>query len=208
MMPSLPTCSESAAPSAVSSKYPFGAPSCGLLLLLEVEMLLLGLEGAEVVCEGDGGLRRVNCCIRPASASGLVRSPVRLVGARGVLVGWVVVCGGGAGINGRQGGREKGGTYWMDTSRLSSSKGDLQLLVVGLAVAGWKKRTWVAWALEGEVGFRKSRLPRLPRPLGEERSTRAPMRGVEEGVSGPHISSGLVGGRVVLVLVGWMEVCL
>ena len=79
----------------------------------------------------------------------------------------------------------------MEKSKLSS-RGVGVLVVVDLA-AGWKKRTWVAWALEGDVGFRKSRLPRLPRPVGEQRSTRAPMRGVEEGVSGPHM----------LTWVGW-----
>lgn len=48
------------------------------------------------------------------------------------------------------------------------------------------KRTCVACKLDGEQGLWKSRLPRLP--PGAKRLTRAPMRGVKDGVSGPHMS--------------------
>lgn len=56
----------------------------------------------------------------------------------------------------------------------------------GLAWRGWWKRTCVAWELQGAVGLRKRRLPTVP-DEEEKKSTRAPTRGVEEGVSGPHI---------------------
>lgn len=74
-----------------------------------------------------------------------------------------------------------GRAYWMETSKRPSR----------LEGLGCWKRTWVAWVLDGVEGLRKSRLPRevaaLPGLVGEKKSTRAPMRGVEEGVSWPHI---------------------
>jgi len=50
----------------------------------------------------------------------------------------------------------------------------------------------VAWELDGEEGLRKRRLRSGRWPLWvavgrEKKSTRAPVRGVEEGVSGPHM---------------------
>jgi hypothetical protein len=49
----------------------------------------------------------------------------------------------------------------------------------------------VAWELEGEDGLRKRRLcsGRWLPGLSEKKSTRAPARGVVEGVSWPHIFS-------------------
>jgi hypothetical protein len=67
----------------------------------------------------------------------------------------------------------------MDTNTLSSSGEGLV----------WWKRTCVAWELEGEDGLRKSRLPsgRWPSEEGAKKSTRAPTRGVDEGVCSPHM---------------------
>lgn len=51
----------------------------------------------------------------------------------------------------------------------------------------------VAWELDGEEGLRKSRLPSGKWPPGppclgsEKKSTRAPTRGVGEGVCSPHM---------------------
>ena len=84
-------------------------------------------------------------------------------------------------------GKRKGrkGSYWIETSRLLLSLSSLT------GEWCWRKRTCVAWLLVGEAGFTKRRLPSgrwdWVWPGAGKKSTRAPMRGVEEGVSWPHI---------------------
>ncbi len=67
----------------------------------------------------------------------------------------------------------------------------LLLLLSSAREEGCTKRTWVAWLLEGQVGLMKRMLASGRRawlcPGAGEKSTRAPMRGVVEGVEGPHI---------------------
>ncbi len=79
----------------------------------------------------------------------------------------------------------------MDTKTLESTQ---------LVLLDWRNRTCVACRLVGEVGLRKRRLPSgRVWPGAGKKSTRAPTRGVVEGVSWPHIVA-FWGGFLVVVV--------